>query len=118
MDAVRQSEQHLEMISVLMDINVPKMSGVDATAHIKGAARDQMVVLRLRSMTVSGGPRDVDDLSGGFSSRNHIGEHRAVGVLHQGLECRELRRRHAGEGRQRHEIFAVPAGNVRSKILV
>ena len=35
MDAVRQSEQHLEMISVLMDINVPKMSGVDATAHIK-----------------------------------------------------------------------------------
>ena len=35
MDAVRQSEQHLEMISVLMDINVPKMIGVDATDHIK-----------------------------------------------------------------------------------
>jgi len=43
MDAVRQSEQHLEMISVLMDINVPKMIGVDATAHIKGAA---LIVIR------------------------------------------------------------------------
>ena len=46
MDAVRQSEQHLEMISVLMDINVPKMSGVDATAHIK-TRRPEIVVIGL-----------------------------------------------------------------------
>ena len=69
-------------------------------------------------MTVSGGPRNVDDLSGGLSGWNHIVEHRAVGVLHQGLEFRELRSRHAGQGRQRHEIFAVAAGNVRTDIVV